>query len=261
LSREYLNAGYIKAVIQNEFGARAFDSLESHEEVWYFYIKTLWENGFKAWYSIIFIGLGVLYFEKSDKIKKLFVYCLTLVLSHLVLISIFKTKLIWYVIPEFPFWSILTALSVIMIIRLGLRLIKNELAYKLLPVIIILLLVSAPTIRTLKTVKIVSLEEKSQKSIKLFLRDEFVKYHELTDSKVKFISSDLKQNTCFYVLRLLELGYLIEYSGPDNICSGDIVLLNKKEKLSAIISTTMLADTILIYNEEILAYRILDVNK
>jgi 4-amino-4-deoxy-L-arabinose transferase-like glycosyltransferase len=261
LLRGYLNAGYIKAVLQNEFGARVFNSLESHDEVWYFYIKTLWENGFKAWYSIIFIGLGVLYFEKSDKIKKLFVYCLILVLSHLVLISLFKTKLIWYVIPEFPFWSILTALSVIMIIRLGLRLVKNGLVYKLLPVIITLLLVLAPTIRTLKTVKIVSLEEQSQKSIKLFLRNEFVNYDELIDSKVKFISSDLKQNTYFYVLCLRELGYSIEYTGPDNICSGDVILLNGKEKLSSIISTTMLADTILIYNEEILAYRILDVNK
>lgn len=259
LLREFSSHGYLKCVLQNEFGGRVFSSLENHSEPWYFYISTLWNNGFQAWYSLIFGGLFFLFFEKSDKIKRLFIFCLILAISHLAFISVFETKLIWYVIPEFPFWSILTALSILMMIRFVLKWVKNWYVNYLLPILIALLLVPAPFIRTLKTVKIISLEECDQKNVKLFLRNEYHKYEEFAESDVKFISTGLKQNTLFYLMRLREQGFEIDYSTPDEIKCGDLVLLNEKHKLAYIIESTMNVDTIAFYNENIIAYKIVEL--
>ena len=107
--REMKNPGYIDTVMKNEFGGRYLDVIESHKHGFWYYYDNFIEFQLSAWYLLVPLGLivGLLYI--NPKINRITLFSSLMVLTFLIVISISKTKLVWYDVPMYPFLAILIA--------------------------------------------------------------------------------------------------------------------------------------------------------
>ena len=111
LLREHYNVGYLEAVWNNEIGGRYFLVNENNSKEFSFYFRKMYESKFTPW--LYFIPLSLLVATKEDeKIKDAIVLLSAVVVVFLLIISISKTKLIWYDAPVYPLLAIIVGLSI-----------------------------------------------------------------------------------------------------------------------------------------------------
>jgi 4-amino-4-deoxy-L-arabinose transferase-like glycosyltransferase len=258
LGRELVNPGYIKAVYFNEFGGRAFSALEGHAKPFLFYYTFLSEYALGFWYVLIPAGLVLTFFEKNKFVRNLFVYSLILAVTHLLLISISKTKLEWYCFPEVPFWALLSGISIYQVACLILRLIKNVKVKEVILIVVFAGILYYPSVSQWKLVKFLSVEETWQQNVKLFLRD---RVNVLISDKTKeiiVITDNYDQNARYYIYKLIDQGYNIKQGNFGDVKANTYVILDIPDDNKMIEAYTFCAkvDTVEIYTETVKAFYI-----
>jgi 4-amino-4-deoxy-L-arabinose transferase-like glycosyltransferase len=174
LYREFVTPGYIKLVLHNEFGGRVFSVKEGHVGGFDFYFEHLRNSVLGWWHYFSLLGLILVFFEKNKRLKRLFIFSLILVVSHLLIISSLKTKIEWYCIPECSFFAILAALSIYMGVLSVFKIIekkKYKIIVKYIVFIGIISIIYFPLAKTISLLKGIDREELGDKNINIFLRD------------------------------------------------------------------------------------------
>jgi len=260
LLREHYNPGYIKAVYLNEFGGRAFASLEGHDKPFLFYYNYLTDYALGFWYMLIPAGLVLTFFEKNKQVRNLFIFSLIVVVTHLLLISITKTKLEWYCFPEVPFWALLSGISIYQIANLILRLVKNPKIKEAILIVIFVGVVYYPTLSQLKLVKFLAIEETWQKNVKLFLRDRVDVLITDKTKEIIIITDNYDQYVRYYIYQLRDKGYIVKQGNFNDVKPGTYVVLDKIDDQKMIEAFTFCAkvDTVEIVTETVKAFYIGD---
>lgn len=244
LIMDYIHAGFLQLVWDNEVGGRYAKTIDNHKEVWHYYIDFLFKKGFTPyiWFSIggIFFGL----FSKSLTLKRLTLLLSITAAFYLFVISSAQTKLLWYAAPLYPLLSILAAIGInglwLIIKNATGKIIQKQIAFTIAQVAIALLIVgfvAAKIIRYNATAKTTYKVERYEidfeklrlkypdyKNIKILSRDEWYpglvfianKYEklygyniELANSKSTFSTGDIifsEYNKRFEKLHLKQLG-------------------------------------------------------
>ena len=112
LLREHYNAGYLKAVWENDLGGRFTDALDDHRQVFNWYYANLIWRYFKAWWWLVPISLVLGFWQSDERTKKITVYLALIIAVYSLVISSAQTKLEWYDAPLFPFLSLLVAIGI-----------------------------------------------------------------------------------------------------------------------------------------------------
>ncbi len=144
LTVEYLNPTYIQHAIYNDIWGRFNSSLSWQQFNNWFYINVMYNTTFKYWLFFVPIGLISSYFQTNLQIKKIIVYSIILCSVHLLIISLSKSKLEWYCMPEYPFLAIIVGVGINSIFNFlnTLNWVKNK--FYILPFICMILLLSKP---------------------------------------------------------------------------------------------------------------------
>jgi len=256
--REIINPGYLKAVYINEFGGRAFTTIEGHSKPFLFYYNYLSDYALGFWYMLIPAGLLLTFFERNKQVKNLFIFSLLLALTHLLLISVTKTKLEWYCFPEVPFWALLSGISIYQIASLILRLVKKPQIKEIILGLAFAMVLYYPALSQLKLVKFLSVEESRQKNVKLFLRDR-VEYFITDKSKeIIVISDNYDQNARYYIYKLRDKGFNIRQGSFYDVKENTYVILDilDENKMMESFSFVFALDTIEVYTDKVKAFYI-----
>jgi 4-amino-4-deoxy-L-arabinose transferase-like glycosyltransferase len=110
LYRDGLQPGYILAIWNNELLGRYSAVAEFHSEPWYYYFDNFYQNRYPYyWWLVVIAGIGGWFTLKSRQLS-LYAFAIAVALMHLVVISVSKSKLLHYDVPEYPFYAIAIAL-------------------------------------------------------------------------------------------------------------------------------------------------------
>ena len=107
--RETQNHGYLKAVAWNEFYGRYLKVIAGNEHTFLFYYNNFINSRFTLWFLFIPLGLIAGLFNKDRKFFNLTLYLSILTFTFFILISVSKTKLIWYDAQMYPFLAMIIA--------------------------------------------------------------------------------------------------------------------------------------------------------
>jgi 4-amino-4-deoxy-L-arabinose transferase-like glycosyltransferase len=111
-ARESVNQGYLQAVALNELGGRFFETIENHKHDALYYLDLLYNSQFNTWFIFVFAGFLFAFTFTEGIYRRIAIFTALLSVSYLVIISLSGTKLSWYTAPVFPFFAILSALSI-----------------------------------------------------------------------------------------------------------------------------------------------------
>ena len=255
--REMLHPGYWQIIYENEFGGRYIGTIENHKSEPLFYLNFFVYVKLKYWLFLALPGLIFTFFEKNYRIKRLFIFLSLLSITHLIIISFANTKLHWYGLPEYPFWSIMAAISLYQIICCVSRLLKRKILINTITTILIVVALFFPIVDTIGRIKQYE-NEFIPANTKMFLRDEITKYID-KDDKITVLTTMFSQNLLFY-LRVLQIdGYDITIGEFNNISQYDIVLLDEYEipkSLVESVNTLFVTQTIREYHETVVLLKI-----
>jgi 4-amino-4-deoxy-L-arabinose transferase-like glycosyltransferase len=110
LLREHSNAGYLKAVMENELGGRFMASNEGHKAPASYYFSTLPLWRFPFWFWLLCLSMVLLPFLRP-KWRRLSLYCVLSAVLFMGVLSLSKTKLAWYLLPVYPLFAMVIALA------------------------------------------------------------------------------------------------------------------------------------------------------
>ena len=108
--RETYNPGYISAVLENEVGGRYLEAKGGHGFDWRHYIKWLHKENFVPWLFYVPLALLVGFWEKG-RLRYLTWLLLINSIIFLAVISISKTKILWYMAPVYPSLALLVGIA------------------------------------------------------------------------------------------------------------------------------------------------------
>lgn len=112
LLREYYNAGYVDAVIQNEISGRYNEVIESHDGGPLFYLEQLSNTQFKYWFLFLPLGMILGLLSKEAIIRKFTLFAIITTTVHFLVLTWGGTKLMWYTIPELPIFAAIVAIFI-----------------------------------------------------------------------------------------------------------------------------------------------------
>lgn len=190
LLREYAAPGYLKAVSENELLGRYLNVIEFHNEPFRFYYDQLLKYRYKDYFLLILPGaLAGLFLLKDQRIKKLTIFVILLIVSYFMIISMGKTKLSWYDLPMYPFFAIVVSFvfSYLLQIRnqLPLKGIYRKIGGIIILLSIVVFLTDMMTIITKQSYKPQDdYWEKAEYTLPYYLRDALQGKHDLKNINV-----------------------------------------------------------------------------
>jgi len=236
IGREFVNPGYLRAVWENEMGGRYVQSLEGHNQPFWYYLQLLIKPRFSKWIVFVLPGLIAGFLIKDKLINKLNLLSLFVLVTHFLVISISRTKLPWYDLPEYPFLALSVA-SFIWFFLAWLKNIRDYLKLRVLSVIPLLLLVFIfyePCRLTLKEV----LRDKEQPwelpahEFLYVLRDGVEGWRNLDGYKI--VHEGYDAHLQFYLYLLKEKGQDLDRKDKAALQNGDRVIAHQEEVISFI---------------------------
>ncbi|MGH1433215.1 MAG: ArnT family glycosyltransferase [Lewinella sp.] len=110
LLREIYDPGFLSLLWENELGGRFSQPLEGHRGGPMFYIGQLllWPTEQPWWLCLIVVPL--LYWRRAAD-RPLLRYLLVLLVTHLIILTLASTKLLWYAMPQVPLYCLLLGLG------------------------------------------------------------------------------------------------------------------------------------------------------
>jgi len=104
--RERANPGYWNAVVNNEIVGRYVEGLGPAPAPFFFYVNAIYGgDGYWIWFLLPAFAAG-LFLSRSRDIRQLTLFNLIMVASFWMVISAGRTKMEWYALPLFPFFSL-----------------------------------------------------------------------------------------------------------------------------------------------------------
>jgi 4-amino-4-deoxy-L-arabinose transferase-like glycosyltransferase len=238
LLRDLLNPGYLRAMIENEITGRYFDTLEQNRAPFTYYLRLLYQLSFKNMFFLIPLGIILGYFSKDLRIKRILSYMLLLTGVFLLIISVSETKLMWYSLPVFPFLALMAGVFFTILFRLINStdiLVKSWKRKGVLHIVIVIFFFASPYFRILKQNQEMFLPSQNEEthSISHFLRD--VERGNIKTEKNQAIAYEGEfQHFLFYVYKLNDAGYNIEYTEWENAKPGTTYLVYQDEVLDSL---------------------------
>lgn len=110
--REFLNHGYIAAVIENEITGRYANAIEDHSEPVLFYLRILSDFQYSDWLYWLLPSFLIIMYTSEGWFKKLGKFLFISIICNLIVITLSQTKLKWYDAPLYSFMGLLIGLGV-----------------------------------------------------------------------------------------------------------------------------------------------------
>ena len=108
---EITYTGFLEMVWENEVGGRYGKAIDSHVGPWHYYIDYLYETGFTWFLFIVPFGVWFGLRAKNKGLKHATLLVSICAVTALLVISVAKTKLLWYAAPLYPLLSFLAAVG------------------------------------------------------------------------------------------------------------------------------------------------------
>lgn len=110
LLREIYDPGFIQLLWENELGGRFSQPLEGHQGSPSFYLRQLFFEPTKQPWWLCLIVVPLLYW-RSIAVRPLLRYLIVLITIHLLILTLASTKILWYAMPQIPFYCLLLGLG------------------------------------------------------------------------------------------------------------------------------------------------------
>lgn len=104
--RLYLTPEFLHNMNLNELGGRFLSALEDNNRPFYHYLANMAKWRYEYWLGFLLIALSLGLSSRQQHIRQYTVFGLFTTASFLLIISLSKTKLFWYDLPVYPFFSI-----------------------------------------------------------------------------------------------------------------------------------------------------------
>ncbi len=114
--RELQAPGYINKLLFVDAG-RIFTVIENHEEPLQFYIKNLFDSRFSVWFTLLCTGIVIAFITEKNAQQQLLQFFSMSCFVYLFIISSSITKLIWYDMPLYPFFAVISAYPLYLLIN------------------------------------------------------------------------------------------------------------------------------------------------
>ncbi len=233
INRELKLPGYLSAVWENEFAGRYLEANDGHTDSFWFYLRNLAD---RFVFSPVLIGIPLVWFIKDERKKKAFTFSFVLALSFLSVISLAQTKLMWYDIPTFPFWALMIAVIIYIVIDFIRNLIVRWVPFpSILMYAMLVLLFFKPISASINTTFNPELSDGDKKFFRLsnYLRDKIddnIMLHQtfIVDANPSELHNQFPYRLAhvrFYTNILNERGSNIGYKSVDDIKIGDNLLV------------------------------------
>jgi 4-amino-4-deoxy-L-arabinose transferase-like glycosyltransferase len=143
--REYYNPGYLQAVYDNELGGRYYRPIEGHTEPFWFYIDQIINSQFIYLFPFAVIGIfQIVCRSVKERLFRFAMFCVILVVVHMLVLSSSATKLWWYIAPIFPFLCFLAGIGIYSIADYILQATELPIRKRFLAVTVFILLAIGP---------------------------------------------------------------------------------------------------------------------
>jgi len=214
ITRENYNNGYIQAVFNNELGGRFLKINENNSGPWWFYIYNMLKRSL-LWIFFIPASIWVGLKSKKPLIKTLTLYLSIIVLTFFLIISISKTKLLWYDVPMFPIISMLIAIA-------GKELINKKITFKtrLFSVAFSISFLISYFIVIKQTL---FFQKREDYKITYFLRDLVENKQHVNDQYIVDYDIESIVSSKFYLKILRERGIKVNYVNHKKLLTGTII--------------------------------------
>lgn len=224
LIRESVNPGYIVAVKNNELGGRMLETIEGHTGPFTFYIDLLIKSQFKYYFILAITGIFTGFIARDLLVRRFIRYVSVTALFYLLIISIAKTKLVWYSAPLLPLLAILAAATVYIIFSyMQESLSEGKLKKLILQPALLILVFGYPYYMIID--EVYKPKEKEGFHFNLitnFLKDGMKGDYDLNNTKVKY--SDYTAHLEYYIRKMQEKGINIRLMTDNNFRPGDKVI-------------------------------------
>ncbi|WP_375417760.1 ArnT family glycosyltransferase [uncultured Hymenobacter sp.] len=109
--REHLGPGYWAAVNYNELGGRFSTELEKHHEPWYYYFQRMARSKFLPWFYVLPVVIPFALRHPDLRARRVAWFALSWAAGLLLVLSIAKTRVEWYMLPAYPWLALLVGLG------------------------------------------------------------------------------------------------------------------------------------------------------
>jgi 4-amino-4-deoxy-L-arabinose transferase-like glycosyltransferase len=229
--RNYLSPGYLEAVYMNELGGRFNNSLESNKRDLWFYFENLKRFRFKEYLYFLPLGIIVGLIDKKKEVRRLTILLSLTCITFLAIITIAQTKLEWYDMPLYPFFSILVGIVIFKVFQIISK-IQFLKAFKLnviLSYIFLIAILYNPYTSVFKELS--KKEDKrflSSAEIAYFLRDKLDYPNNNEEEDLVFVYDGYNTSHLrFYKHALAERDIIIDIKKKEDIKTGDTIYANQ----------------------------------
>lgn len=249
LLREKLNPGYLKAVMQNEFGGRFLKTIDGHKFPFGYYFQDLFNNGFKSWFILIPCGWLIGLSHTNPVIRRITLFIMLCTLSFLLIISSAQTKLSWYTAPVYP----LLALSVAIFLHWIFELLNQAEFFRLhlaLPVagyIMLFLIFFVPYCDIVTNIYYSKIPDWEQSSYDIPLYLKHAAEDDINADGYKVIFDYSPSAILFYKKEFSEQNQHIILSSLNELNEGDRVIISQDNLYDALLRR-FTVDTVSLYN-------------
>lgn len=256
LLRESQNPGYLSAVFQNELGNRFLNTIENHQGDFWFYYDALTGESFAPWYVLIPAGILCVFFMKDQRLKRISLLLVILMVVYFVLISLAQTKIIWYAAPLYPVISMLAGIVIYFVFQFLTenRQLQQSFSYNIIPGIFLYFIFITPIQKiTMATYDPQELPaEKEYYEISYYLREAL--HGKQNMNQVYILFDGVNTHLMPYILRLREKGIVTGFADIKNPPVHTTVITNQESIKNLIASeyNTVILD----YWGNIIRYRI-----
>ncbi|MBN2174261.1 MAG: glycosyltransferase family 39 protein [Bacteroidales bacterium] len=231
LLRESVNPGYLEAVYFNELGGRYLESLEGHNEPFWFFYDHIRLYYYKEWLWFLPLGLITGLLVHKREIRRLTLFSAILIVSYFLIISASQTKLYWYDVPMYPFMAIICAVFIFYVFSFVKDKVRVRKAW-INPLILLILIVSVyyepyrKIIKKTYTPQVYSWE-KEDYEIEYLLRDAIRGKYDLSNYLI--LHKNYNVHLMFYMNILNDEGRNIRFAKAEDIKPGDTIVIHQEE--------------------------------
>ena len=229
--REQRLPGYLKAVMDNEWGGRFLNTLEQHTGSFWVYIENICTDIFSKFYLLIPCGFAIGMLDREKKFQRFTAYIAVAAVSAWLVLSASQTKLIWYIYPVIPFLSILIAIFIYFVFNQIKRLeVATEIRHSVLPFVFLLLVFWAPYSEMFNVVY--KAHEwhtgKNYYSMSYYLRG-MAKGDIKPERNVTIVFEDYSYHLDYYMMLINRKGQRVSKKPKEDLQPGDFVMCSYPE--------------------------------
>ncbi|GLR15707.1 hypothetical protein GCM10007940_03220 [Portibacter lacus] len=223
--RDFITPGYWNAVVFEELGGRFSGEIPGHDHPWYYYLKLMFFTHYTFWFPFLILGIILRVYDIKN--RQYLNYCLAAGLYYLLIVSSIGTKLEWYAMPVYPFFSAIVGSMIFFIYSQCKRVHIYKNGYNYLGGAFLLLLLVFGIFKVKEnffTPHVRPFEEETF-NINYFLKDQ---YENLDDpDKYILINEGYYAHLLFYKYYHHENGRDLRITTKENINPGDIIILHE----------------------------------